>query len=70
MKRILGSALWFYSFWYLGSMIAAFLNVTDFIGPVLGLAAGLIVGLDPRRVLWTRGATTTSSVSTKAVPAA
>ncbi|TAK00724.1 MAG: hypothetical protein EPO36_07590 [Chloroflexota bacterium] len=54
MKRIAAAALWFYAFWYLGSMIAALLGVPDLLGPVLGLAAGVVVGIDPRRLIWVR----------------
>jgi hypothetical protein len=54
MKRLVAAALWLYSFWYLGSMIAAIVGVPDLLGPALGLAAGVIVGIDPRRLIWTR----------------
>jgi len=56
MKRIAAATLWFYAFWYLGSMITGFMGTPDLLGPVLGLAAGLIVGLDPRHLLWSRRA--------------
>ncbi|MEW5991731.1 MAG: hypothetical protein AB1736_10370 [Chloroflexota bacterium] len=52
MKRIAASLLWFYAFWYLGSMIASLAGVPDLLGPVLGVAAGIIVGLDPRGLIW------------------
>ena len=52
MKRIAVAALWFYSFWALGSMISVLVGVPDFLGPVLGLMAGAIVGLDPRHLIW------------------
>jgi putative effector of murein hydrolase LrgA (UPF0299 family) len=54
MKRFAAAALWLFAFWYLGSMIASLMGVPDLLGPVLGLAAGLIVGIDPRRVIWRR----------------
>ena len=56
MKRIAAAALWLYAFWYLGSMISVLVGVPDLLGPVLGLSAGLIVGVDPRRVIWRRPA--------------
>jgi hypothetical protein len=56
MKRLAASLLWLYAFWYLGSMIAAFAGVPDLLGPTLGLAAGLIVGFDPKHVIWRRPA--------------
>ena len=52
MKRIASAALWFYALWYLGSMISAFLGVPDLLGPILGISGGLIVGVDPRHLLW------------------
>jgi len=56
MKRTAVAALWFYSFWYLGSMIASLVGVPDLLGPVLGFTAGAIVGVDPRRLIWSRSA--------------
>jgi len=56
MKRIAAAALWLFAFWYLGSMISVLVGVPDLLGPVLGLSAGLIVGVDPRRVIWRRPA--------------
>ena len=54
MKRLISATLWFYSLWYLGSLITATLGLPDLLGPVLGLSGGLIVGVDPRRVIWRR----------------
>ena len=56
MKRFAAAALWLYAFWYLGSMISVLVGVPDLLGPALGIAAGLIVGIDPRRVIWRRPA--------------
>jgi len=73
MKRYLATVLWFYAFWCLGSMIAGLLGVPDLIGPVLGLAAGFIVGVDPRRVIWAHPTATTQAparASTAAEPGA
>ncbi len=61
MKRFAVATLWLYAFWYLGSTVAAFAGVPDLLGPVLGLAAGLIVGIDPRRMIWVRPAGTTAT---------
>ena len=60
MKRIVVTALWAYSFWFLGSMISVLAGVPDLIGPALGLVAGTLVGLDPRHLFWTRPARTGS----------
>ncbi|MCI0581771.1 MAG: hypothetical protein L0227_02570 [Chloroflexi bacterium] len=54
MKRLAITGLWLYAFWYLGSMIAALMGVPDLLGPALGIAAGIIVGVDPRRLIWAR----------------
>jgi hypothetical protein len=54
MKRIAVTALWLYAFWTLGSAVAFFAGLPDLLGPVLGVAAGLIVGIDPRRLIWSR----------------
>ena len=64
MKRFAAAALWFYAFWYLGSTIAAFAGVPDLLGPGLGLASGLIVGIDPRRLIWTRQTRTSRTAQT------
>jgi hypothetical protein len=54
MKRFAAAALWLFALWYLGSMISALVGVPDLLGPALGVSAGLIVGIDPRRVIWRR----------------
>jgi len=56
MKRIAAAGLWFYASWYLGSAVATLLGVPDLLGPVLGIAAAAVVGIDPRRVIWVRRA--------------
>jgi hypothetical protein len=54
MKRLVAAGLWGYALWYLGSMISAVLAVPDLLGPVIGLAGGLIVGIDHRHLIWVR----------------
>ena len=56
MKRFVAATLWLYAFWYIGSTISVIMGMPDLLGPVLGIAAGLIVGIDPRRVIWRRTA--------------
>jgi hypothetical protein len=52
-KRLLAAFLWFYAGWYAGALLADFLGVSPFLGPLIGaVAAALIVG-DPRRIIWT-----------------
>jgi hypothetical protein len=57
MKRATTFALWVFSFWYLGSAIALLFGISDAVGPILGLAAGSIIALDPRRMIWTSSET-------------
>lgn len=52
MKRIVAAVLWTYSCWYIGSMVALFLGISDVLGPVLGAGAGALVALDPRQMFW------------------
>jgi hypothetical protein len=69
-KRVLAAILWFYTGWYAGAMLAEFLGVSPFLGPIIGAAAaGLIVG-DPRRVIWTDRPTTVSARSSESLPEA
>ncbi len=53
-KRVLASILWFYAMWYAGSLIAELFGLSAALGPIMGAAAGLIVGVDPRRIIWTK----------------
>lgn len=51
-KRICAALLWFYTGWYGGAILAAYLGVSPMLGPIIGLtAAALFVG-DPRKVIW------------------
>jgi putative effector of murein hydrolase LrgA (UPF0299 family) len=52
MKRTIATVLWFYAFWYLGALIAAFLGISELFGPILGIAAGALIAIDPRRIIW------------------
>jgi hypothetical protein len=44
-------------------------GVPDLLGPVLGLTAGLIIGIDPRRLIWARQAGTAGTSQTAATGA-
>ena len=60
-KRVVAAFLWFYTGWYAGAMIAAFIGISPIFGPILGVAAaGLLVG-DPFRIIWTRPAPTVTA---------
>ena len=53
-KRILSAALWFYTGWYAGAMIAFHLGISEAIGPLLGTAAAALFAGDPRGLIWKR----------------
>ena len=55
-KRVVAAFLWFYTGWYAGAMIAAFVGISPAFGPILGAAAaGFFVG-DPFKLVWARPA--------------
>lgn len=60
-KRTLAAILWFYTGWYAGAMVAAFLGLGPVLGPIVGTAAAAIFAGDPRRLIWRRDATETST---------
>lgn len=53
-KRILSAALWFYTGWYAGAMVAFYLGISEAIGPIMGTAAAAIFAGDPRGLIWRR----------------
>ena len=55
-KRAAAAILWFYAGWYAGASIAFVAGLSPVLGPILGIAAAAIVGVDPRRMIWTRRA--------------
>jgi hypothetical protein len=55
-KRAAAAILWFYAGWYAGASIAFVAGLSPMLGPILGTAAAAIVGVDPRRMIWTRRA--------------
>ncbi len=60
-KRTLATILWFYAAWYAGAMVAHVLGLSAVLGPILGTAAAAIVAGDPRRIIWTRPATSSAA---------
>ena len=68
-KRILAAFLWFYAGWYAGAIIADFVGVSPFLGPLIGaVAAALVVG-DPRGIIWSRRSRTAPSSEVARDPA-
>ena len=55
-KRVVAAFLWFYTGWYAGAMIAAFIGINPAIGPIVGVAAAGLVIVDPRQMFWARPA--------------
>ena len=53
-KRILAAILWFYTGWYAGAMLAAFMGISPVLGPLLGATAAMLIAGDPRRIIWKR----------------
>lgn len=66
-KRTLAAILWFYTGWYAGAMIAAFLGLGPALGPIVGTAAAAIFAGDPRGLIW-RGNASVSSTSPVSQP--
>lgn len=53
LKRVLAALLWFYAGWYGGALMADFLGVSAYLGPIIGATAAALVAGDPRRIIWT-----------------
>jgi len=51
-KRILATALWFYAAWYAWSILADMTGMPGLLGPVVAVAIGAFVGLDPLHRIW------------------
>lgn len=68
-KRILAMALWFYTGWYAGALLADFLAVSPMLGPIIGAAAAALIAGDPRRIIWTVRTTTPATREATAEPA-
>jgi hypothetical protein len=64
-KRAASAALWFYTGWYAGAMIAHVAGLSIALGPILGVAAAALIAGDPRGIIWTR----TTSTAMRAEPA-
>ena len=58
VKRILATFLWFYGSWTAAAGAAWLLGTPQELGPIVGVAAGLIIWFDPKHVMWPRAART------------
>jgi hypothetical protein len=52
LKRSLAVLLWFYTGWYAGALVAYHLGISEILGPIIGVAAGGLIAVDPRRIIW------------------
>jgi hypothetical protein len=51
-KRVAAGVLWLFAGWYLGAFVAWMLGVSDLLGPILGIAAAVLIAGDPFQVIW------------------
>jgi hypothetical protein len=65
-KRIAAGVLWLFAGWYIGNIVAFYLGISDLFGPILGVAAALVIVGDPLRILWTGAGRSSSAPSTPA----
>ncbi len=70
MKRIAVSALWAYAFWYAGAMLASMFSAPEVFAPILWIAAGVLVGVDPRGLFWAKATNPNRAVARRLAPMA
>jgi hypothetical protein len=52
MKRLIAGILWFFVAWYAWNLIASIAGLPTTVGPLLGLAAGVLFAVDPLGRIW------------------
>lgn len=62
--RVLSTVLWFFAGWYVANFAVAFFGASTLIGPIVGIAAAVLIGGDPFHLLWTTRPTRTAGGST------
>ena len=50
--RIVAAALWFYAAWTFGALIATALDLSPWLGPLIGAGAAALFVAHPRRTIW------------------
>jgi hypothetical protein len=51
-KRVAAFCLWGFTTWYAFAYLAAYFGVPELLGPIVGVAVGSYVALDPRGRIW------------------
>jgi hypothetical protein len=67
-KRIFLTAIWAYVAWYAAVLVAAFLGVTEAIGPIVGALVAAIVWFAPHGMPALRERSATSGAGFRARP--
>ena len=67
-KRLIAGVLWLFAGWYLGNIVAFQLGLSDLLGPVLGIAAAVLVAGDPFGLIWDRAAARTTAAPSDQAP--
>jgi hypothetical protein len=68
-KRVITSVLWLFAAWYAWNVLAWAVGLPTIVGPLIGLAVGLFVGLDPLHAIWRRRPETSSDAPSPAAAA-
>ena len=69
LKRVVAALLWFYAGWYGGNILADLTGVSLVLGPIMGAAAAALIAGDPRRIIWTARAMSSTLPRTTEVAA-
>ena len=51
-KRVAAFCLWGFTTWYAFAFLAAYFGTPELLGPIVGVAVGTYVALDPRGRIW------------------
>jgi membrane associated rhomboid family serine protease len=54
VKRIVAGVLWFLAIWSAGNFVGGVVGLPEVVGPILGLAVGVLVVVDPGRQIWSK----------------
>lgn len=71
-KRVAAFCLWSFTTWYAFAYLAAYFGIPELLGPIVGVAVGTYVALDPRGRIWKvkRAVATEVSAAVDAAPVA